>query len=187
MSKYKLVQTKKRLLALGLAGVIFGTSGCANYNQKNEEPSRIAIPKEYSDIESYYKYAIKNEKAVKLYNSQNVYLLYNKDTYEVNEYIYSSVALFGPTELYDLETEEMLVYSSGIGTTYNENFYNYLRENNYQVCLNEVNDYVEDFETKEYYSIDDIKELEPQIEEGLKIINQVKNKSRKISSSNSKK
>ena len=68
----------------------------------------------------------------------------------------------------------MLVYSDGINTTYNREFYEYLIENNYQVCLNEVSDYVEDHVAKEYYSLDEIKELEPQIEESLKIINKAK-------------
>lgn len=179
MDKYKLIQMKKRLLALGLAGVMFGTAGCTSSKNENGEPSRISISQEHSNVEDYYKYVMQNGEAVKLYNSQNVYLLYNKETYDVNEYIFQNqVTWFGGAELYDLETEEMLVYGDGIATTYNEEFYRYLIENNYQVCLNEVSDYVEGHVAKEYYSLDEIKELEPQIEESLRIINKAKVKTK---------
>jgi len=179
MDKYKLIQMKKRLLALGLAGVMLGTAGCASSKNENGEPSRVSISQEHSNVEDYYKYVMQNGEAVKLYNSQNVYLLYNKETYEVNEYIFQNqVTWFGGAELYDLETEEMLVYGDGIATTYNEEFYRYLIENNYQVCLNEVSDYVEGHAAKEYYSLDEIKELEPQIEESLRIINKAKVKTK---------
>ena len=78
------------------------------------------------------------------------------------------------TEVYDLVTEEMIVYCDGLGTVYNEEYYNYLLDNNYQVCLNEVSSYVEDYVDKDYYTIDEIRALEPQIEEGLKTINAAK-------------
>lgn len=179
MDKYKLIQMKKRLFALGLVGVILETAGCTSSKNENGEPSIVSISQEHSNIEDYYKYVMQNGKAVKLYNSQNVYLLYNKETYEVNEYIFQNhVTWFGGVELYDLETKEMLVYGDGIATTYNEGFYRYLIENNYQVCLNEACDYVEGHVDKEYYSLDEIKELEPQIEESLKIINKTKAKTK---------
>lgn len=179
MDKYKLIQIKKRLIALGLAGVMLGTAGCASSKNENGEPSRVSISQEHSNVEDYYKYVMQNGEAVKLYNSQNVYLLYNKETYEVNEYIFQNqVTWFGGAELYDLETEEMLAYGDGISTTYNRAFFEYLIENNYQVCLNEVSDYVEGHVAKEYYSLDEIKELEPQIEESLRIINKAKVKTK---------
>ena len=108
-----------------------------------------------------------------------MYLLYNKETYEVNEYIFKNqVTWFGGVELYDLETEEMLVYGNGINTSYNEEFYKSLIENNYQVCLSEVSNYVEGHVSKEYYSLDEIKKLELQIGESLKIINMAKVKTK---------
>ena len=179
MDKYKLIQMKKRLIALGLAGVMLGTTGCTSSKNENGEPSRVSISQEHSNVEDYYKYVMQNGEAVKVYNSQNVYLLYNKETYEVNEYIFQNqVTWFGGAELYDLETEEMLVYGDGINTTYNREFYEYLIENNYQVCLNEVSDYVEGHVAKEYYSLDEIKDLEPQIEKSLRIINKAKVKTK---------
>ena len=88
MNKNKLIQMKKRLLALGLVGVMLVTTGCTSKKDENGEPNRKAIPQKYNNIEDYSKYVIKNGEPIKQYNSQNVYLLYNKETYEVNEYIY---------------------------------------------------------------------------------------------------
>lgn len=82
MDKYKLIQMKKRLFALSMAGVMLGTAGCSI--STTGEPERVSISKEYSNVEDYYKYVVKNGEAIKLYNSQNVYLLYDKETYEVS-------------------------------------------------------------------------------------------------------
>ncbi len=96
---------------------------------------------------------MQNGEAVKLYNSANVYLLFNKETYEVSEYIYYRRNVLGGlgshVELYDLPNENMIVYSDGISTTYNEEYYKYLIENNYQVCLTEASDYIEGHTGKE--------------------------------------
>ena len=182
MDKNKLIEIKKRLLALGLAGVMLGTAGCTSNKDENGVPKHVSISSEYSNVDDYYKYVMQNGEAVKLYNSANVYLLFNKETYEVSEYIYYRRNILGGlgshVELYDLPNENMIVYSDGISTTYNEEYYKYLIENNYQFCLTEVSDYVEGHTGKEYYSLDEIKELEPQIAEGLKIINSAKVKTK---------
>ena len=182
MNKNKLIEIKKRLLALGLAGVMLGTAGCTSNKDENGVPKHVSISSEYSNVDDYYKYVMQNGEAVKLYNSANVYLLFNKETYEVSEYIYYRRNVLGGlgshVELYDLPNENMIVYSDGISTTYNEEYYKYLIENNYQVCLTEASDYVEGHTGKEYYSLDEIKELEPQIAESLKIINSAKVKTK---------
>ena len=182
MDKNKLIEIKKRLLALGLAGVMIGTAGCTSNKDENGVPKHVSISSEYSNIDDYYKYVMQNGEAVKLYNSANVYLLFNKETYEVSEYIYYRRNILGGlgshVELYDLPNENMIVYSDGISTTYNEEYYKYLMENNYQVSLTEASDYVEGHTGKEYYSLDEIKELEPQIAESLKIINSAKVKTK---------
>ena len=173
INKKKLIQIEKSILALGLTGVILGTVGC----KSNEKTDRMIIDKKYSNVEDYYKFSMQNGEAIKLYNSENLYLLYNKETYEVNEYIFkNNVTWFGGAELYDLESEEMLVYGDGINTTYNEEFYADLIENNYQVPITQVSDYVEGYKDKDYYSLDEIKKLEPEILDSLKIINEAKTK-----------
>ncbi len=178
MDKNKLIEAKKKLLALGLVGMMLGVTGCTSLDE-NGVPKRVKISSYYSNVEDYYKYAIQDGKAVKLYNSSNIYLLFNKETYEVSEFIYRDyVTWFGGVELYDLESEEMLVYGDGINTEYNEDYYKYILNNNYQVCLNEVSDYVEGHDSKEYYSLGEIRKLEPQIAKSLKIINKAKVKTK---------
>lgn len=182
MDKNKLIEIKKRLLALGLAGVMLGTAGCTSNKDENGVPKHVSISSEYSNVDDYYKYVMQNGEAVKLYNSANVYLLFNRETYEVSEYIFYKKNILGGlgchVELYDLQNENMIVYSDGISTTYNEEYYKYIIENNYQVCLTEVSDYVEGHTGKDYYSLDEIRELEPQIAESLKIINSAKVKTK---------
>lgn len=166
MDKYKLIQMKKRLLALGLISATYATIYCTN--DENKEPMVTSISAEYSNIEDYYKYDIRNGKKVKVYNSQNVYLFYNNETYEVNEYIFKGQVfwIFGG-ELYDLETEKMLTYNNGIGISYNIEFFKYLIKTHYPVCLKDINNYIVDHDNQEYYSFDEIKELELQIKDIL--------------------
>lgn len=181
MNIIELKNLKKRLLALGMSGVMIGSSGCS-LKDENGIPKKNDIPSNYSNIEDYYKYAVKNGKAEKLYNGKNVYLLYNKENYDVEEYLYNVDYKIGgliqEVEVYDLESEEMLVYNDSITRTYNEEYYNYIRENNYQICLDDINDYIENYDKKEFYNIKEIKELEPQIKEGLMKINGVKEKTK---------
>ncbi len=140
---------------------------------------KVDIPYEYSNIEEYYKYVNKNGKALKVYKGENIYLLFNKETYEVEEYVYDSVFRRYGCQLYDLETEELLAYCNGIGGyAYNKEYFYYLTDNSYEVHLANISDYVDGYDEKEYYSLEEIKELEPQIIEGLKIINNVKTKVR---------
>lgn len=174
MNKNKLIELKKRLLALGLAGVIIGTAGCSNNKDENAVPEHYPIPSEYSNVDDYYKYIVRGKTATKLYKAENVYLLFDKETYTAEEYIFDTVHGEYGGQLYDLETEELIMYSSGISYMYNEEYNNYLIENNYHVCLKDVCDYVEGHTGKDYYSLDEIKELEPQIAESLKIINSAK-------------
>lgn len=177
MEKDKLMEIKKRLLALGLAGVMVGTVGCSGSKGEDKVPKHHSIPSKYSHVDDYYKYAIQNGEAVKLYNSENVYLLFDKETYEVTECIYHGKAFLGLAtyvELYDLANEDLLVYSNGVNRTYNDKYYYYLLENNYQVCLADTSDYVEGHANKEFYSLDEIRELEPQIAQSLKAIDSIK-------------
>ena len=182
MDKIKLIEIKKRLLAIGLVGVMFGTSGCTSKKDENGVPKYVYISSIYSNVDDYYKNVMQNGETVKLYNSSNVYLLFNKETYEVSEYIYYGKDTLGGlrrhVELYDLTNGNMLVYSDSMNTTYNKEYYDYIKENNYQVCLAEASNYVEGHIDKNYYLLDEIRELEPQIAESLKKINSNKVKTK---------
>lgn len=181
MDKNKLIEIKKRLLALGVVCVMLGTTGCST-DKKDEDkiPKPAPISSDYSEVDNYYKYIVRDGKPTKVYKAKNICLLFDKKTYEVEEYIFD-YTFFGSLggQIYDLESEKLLVYSNGIGTRYNYDYYEYIVENNYQVPLLNVSDYVEGHESKEYYSLDEIKELEPQICESLKILNKTNNKTKK--------
>ncbi len=160
-----------------MTGVILGTSGCGN-----NEITREEVPSEYYNFDKYCKYVIKDGKPLQLYNSQNIILFYDKETYDVKEYIYNREKKFLGTasELYDLVTEEMLEYSDGIAIGYNDDndFFRNLIDNNYQVWLPDTGDYIEGYEVNDYYSLEEIKKLEPQIETGLRAINKIKVKTK---------
>ena len=184
MKKNKLIELKKRMLALSLAGIMIGTTGCAKKDE-NGIPSHSEIPLMYSNVEDYYKYVIKNGEAVKLYCSKNVYIFFNKETYEPSEYIYQSYygskieQEFFSGEMYDLESEEMIAFcEKGALFPYNKEYHSYLINNNYIINLANASDYIENYITKDYYSLDEIKELEPLFAESLKLINEAKQKTK---------
>lgn len=181
MDKNKLSEIRKRLLALGVAGgILLSASGCEVSDEKTL-PSREPISSSYSNFDSYCYYVMRNGEPVKLYKSENVYLLYDKDTYEVSEFVYSGQLLLGGlltyVELYDLESGEMLSLCNGI-TVYNRDYYREVINSNYQVCLSDVENYLEGYSKKDAYTLEEIRELEPLIAENLKIINSLKAKSK---------
>ena len=175
MDKNKLIELKRKLIAIGLLGVMIGTTGCGK--DENGVPKRSEISRSYYNFDEYTKYIVKNKEVEKVYKMQNIILLCNKETYEVKEYIFDET-LFGyfGGQLYELDTEDLIVYSDGIGPTYNEKYYRYLMKNNYIIKFTNLSDLIENKELKEYYTLDEIKELEPEIIEGLKLINKEKAK-----------
>lgn len=50
MEKNKLIEIKKRLLALGMAGVMLGTAGCNFNKEENGVPKRVSISSKYSNV-----------------------------------------------------------------------------------------------------------------------------------------
>lgn len=177
MDKDELIKMKKSLLAIGMAGVMLGSSGCSTHI--DGQNSFKKIPQDHSRVNDYKKEIVRDGNVVTVYKAENVLILYDKETYELEEYLYCDTNHFGfEIELYNLESEEMLVWSNGISTTYNRDYYNYLKENNYQIFISNAFCYVEDCEIKEYYSLEEIKNLEIQILDRLKNIHNVKYKTK---------
>ena len=180
MNKKSLKQLRTKLIALSLSGLTLSLTGCASLEDGLEEMVIIDIPDDYSNIKDYYKYSTIDGKNTKEYKAQNIYLLCNKKTQDVRECIYATKKIFGPlqsVELYDLNTEDILVYGNGIGSTLNQDYYDYLMENTYQICYQDISNYIEGVEPKDYYTLKEIKELEPII---INKINTIKKKSLKI-------
>lgn len=168
---------------------MIGTAGCGNKIKTTNAASKVelvSVPEKYYDLDKYCKYRIENNEPIKVYNSENVTLFYNKETYDVREYIYNctSSLIFPVYELYDIETEKILMYCMYVlfYPVKDCNFYDWylkeLKQNNYKVNLSESADYIEGYEVKDYYSLDEIREIEPQIGECLKAANKVKVKTK---------
>ena len=174
MDKEKLKEIKKELLALGIVSIMIGFG----YNNSKEVKNNIKVPSKYSKIDNYYKYQIIDNKNTKLYNSKNIYLFFDKETFLVSEFIYNGATYFKGIALYDLESEEMLSYGDNLITNYNLEYFHSLLENSYQVSLNNIGNYIEGYIPKDYYTLDEIKELEIIIKEKLKNINSFKIKTR---------
>ncbi len=178
MNKKKLEDLKRRLIALGLAGVLISTTGCEKTKSKtavyNSSPSSEIslgkeIPSKYSRSNNYYSIVVRDGKNLKLYNSKNICLFIDKETYEVSEYLYNNnVSVFGGLELYDLESEIMYVYSDGICINYNLDYYKDLIDNSYRVYFNDLDNYISDIVPDGYYSLEDIRRIEGTIVEQLK-------------------
>lgn len=173
MTKEELKKLKRKLLALGMLGIMVGTSGCKNADE-NGVPIRRAIPKKYNSFNEYVEYVVRDGKANIVCKTDNICLLYNKETFEVKEYIFDyAFKLFNETyggDAYEIETGELIFHNNGFGDTYNKEYLLYLIDNNYSVPLSELSNYIEGIEPKEYYTLEEIRELEPQILESLKII-----------------
>ena len=84
MDKYRLTNMKKNLLSLGVLSTACFMSGCGS---DDVIPEITPVPERYSNIEDYYEFPIQDGEAVQYYNSDNVYLLYDKESYNVTEYI----------------------------------------------------------------------------------------------------
>lgn len=197
MDKKELIKLKKSLLALGMTGAILGTSGCGdkveaeittNAETENSEETLDIVPKIYYNFDEYCKYIIRDDEPVKVYNSENVVLFYDKENYDVSEYIYNytsaPLALSVCCELYDLTTEKMLTYYKNglfrpLLIEYNYfDWYKELESNNYRADLSDADEYIEGYKVKDYYSLEEIREIEPKIGDCLKAINKVKVKTK---------
>ena len=190
MSKKELIKMKKSLLALGVAGTLIGSTGCGKKVETinaDDNVDLVSVPKEYYNFDEYCKYVIKDDEPVREYNSENIVLYYNKETYDVSEYLFNTSLWFSTEyELYDIATEEMLMYGKvGSFSKVMYEDYNYsnwylkeLASNNYRVYFPDIANYIEGYKMKDYYSLEEIREIEPQIGDSLKALNKVKVKTK---------
>ncbi len=176
--KQTLSEIKSKILPLGMAGIIVAVGNQLPQKKAETETPSTTIPQQFSHVERYYEELEQFGKTTKYYATPYVWLLYDKDTYDVSEYLfYSQKTLFGfglEVELYNLESEELLVCGDGITRRDNEDYFRYLVNNNYEVCLADMDNYLDGVYIKDYYTLDEIKKIEPIIKEGLKNINSAK-------------
>ena len=177
MDKKSLIGLKSKVLSLALATAL-GTTGCGNVQKNVDGIAVVEIPSDYSHPEKFYKYVVQGSEAIKKYDSNNVYLYFDKETYEVKEFLFAyRFSFLGDGyggEFYELPSEELVAYSDGIQTSFNKKYYSYITDNNYEIHLTDIEDYIEGISLNDYYSLDEIRELEPQLVEALKLINEEK-------------
>lgn len=134
------------------------------------EPVRTLdyINQDFSQIDKYTSQAIKDDKVVKVYKADNVYILYD-DNFVPHEYIYNyeKQGFVSCMELYDLRSEELLAYDKYDIECRNIGYYNELVLSNNQICLKEICNYVPEAEVKDYYTLEEITELEKQALENV--------------------
>ena len=171
MNKEQLRKLKRDLLCAGLIGITLTTSGCVH--EDKVIPPRAAITSRTNNADDCYKYIIKDGEALRVYDSSKVYILYDKENYNISEYLVNKRPY--SAEVYELVSEEMIFYYSGLSNA-NAEYYTYLINNNYEVCLADIEDYIEGSILKDFYTLEEIRELEPKILEGLKKINAAKQK-----------
>ncbi len=188
MTKNDLLKLRKKLLILGLAGVMVGATGCSKKNNADDNENTITIynkiPPENLHLDDVSKTILKNGEAVKVYKSNCVDYLINKDTYEVSVYLFYLKKSYGDVvatwELYALPSEEV-IYSNNLypfSPDWDEakEFIEFLLDNNYEIAFNDVPDYIEGYSIDEYVAYDEIVNIEPELVNGLKIIEKAKKK-----------
>lgn len=183
VQKSKLTLLKEELLRLAIiGGLTAGVIPIYNISENsrkpkgfNEDPRLESFSEDVNTSGFLYKYAVVNGEATKLYNSENIFLIYDKDDYSCEEYFTDFILRKGSSVIYDLENENLLAYREPLeGVDINYQYFVDLAEENYGVALKDAPTYVEGCEVKEYYTLDEIKTLEQEIGEGVKILSKVK-------------
>ena len=164
---------KKRLMATVLAGFI-STSlvGC----KTDEKDANITNPYILSHYDNYTQVSLTGDKAEKRYNGSNIVISINKETKEVNEYIYYAgeaknylyQGIDNPellnslgfiVEIFDLETGELIYFNSDKDTDYNigsDELCKLMEENDF---YNIYDIYEIGVEFKPWYTIEEIREI----------------------------
>ena len=165
-----------------IGGLALGSGALVNEVEKYKKPEGFVEDKRLESFgedinlsDYFYKYAVVNGEATKLYNNDGVYFIYDKDDYSCEEYLTSFIFGKGSSVIYDLESENLLAYKEYLeGVDINFQYFVEHDEENYGVALKDAPTYVEGYEVKDYYTIDEIKDLEHEIGEGVKILSKVK-------------
>lgn len=174
MSKFNDLR-KRGMSLLTAAFTVVSLSGCVQVPEDYPEEFSY-VEQDANHFDDFHKTVIRNGEPVTVYSGKNVFLAFDKETFDVKEYIYTYTTL--TAQIYDLSTGYLVVGANAFSSPYEDGVsnWNILEKENYLVFFKEISDYLEDEEVKEWYSLDDIKELEPRIIESLKIINEYESK-----------
>jgi len=166
---------KRGISLLTAAFTVVSLSGCVEVPEDYPE-EYYYIGQESNHFVDFHKKVIRNGEPVTVYKGENIVFAFDKETFEPKEYIYYATSTSGT--IYDLATGYMISDVTIFTMRPERKAQNWqkLIDENYTIELVNISDYIEDEEVKEWYSLDEIKELEPRIIESLKIINEYESK-----------
>ena len=170
----------KRGIALSTMVFTLSTiSGCTTETPSDYPNEFIYISQEFNEFNEYSKSIIKEGIPTTAYKGENLAVAINKETYEVKEYIFREGSISG--EIYDLNTGYLIVDVFILTTPNDASIKNnrVILDNNYVVEFRNINDYIEGHNLQEYYTLEEIKNLEPHIIESVKKINEFENNQQK--------
>lgn len=162
---------KKGIALISVPIVLTTVSGCSQ-SVPEDWPSEFSyVSQENNNFEDLSKIVIQNGEAVSVYPGENIAVAVNNDTYDVKEYLFYNGFLSGTA--YDMETGYLISDLFVTDTTSSADYKNVksIYDNNSVIEFSELGDYVEGEETKEYYTLEEIRALEPIIVESVKKIN----------------
>jgi hypothetical protein len=160
----------QKLLALELVLTTIAFAGCSN---KKDKPvsELVNIPHEYYNTEGSYHFIKKSNLIDKVYHSENVYIFINKEDYRTSRYLLCKEDVLGglvsKIGIYDLVSELLLVYTDGLGTSFNMEHYRDLLQDDYVVPLNKIEDYI-DVEQKDSYTLEEINDISQELSQKFK-------------------
>lgn len=161
-------KNKIRLYSFILASVIGMTSlsGCKENKEEDNAPEKYIISKDNDSYhyDNFVNYKIENGKAVCYYKGENICLTINKETSEITEYIceYGSFLWEETLDAYEIPSGNMIIAKDTIGGK-TIDYYNYIKETCDIISFIDISNYIEGATCKEWYTLDEIKELEPLI------------------------
>lgn len=157
--------TKTRIMAAVIATMVGATSLTGCKSESSNEIPKPSISSRYNDFDDYTKLRIVNGEAIQSYKGENISIAINKETNEINEYVYNHG--FFIYEVYELRTGDMILYGDSIATTYGKEYYENMINSSNIVDFVNIGDYVEGEICKDWYTLEEIEELEPKILESV--------------------
>lgn len=148
-----------------IVSTLVAVSGC----DKEPQPEDITYTsQEIDNSEAYVKTVIRDGQQITLYRCKNIALVINKENYEVKEYVLHNEDISDKT----VELEKGYIIAAGFIITspsdYNVSSTKIILDENYVVEFANINDYIKGHELKDYYTLDEIKELEPIVIKSIK-------------------
>ena len=164
----------KKALGLVMAGVTLVTVPMFTSCSKKNEDGLYSISQDCNEFDKYRKMIIRNGEVTEVYSGKNIIITVDKDTFNVKEYICAKESLDVIDDIYDLRTGEIIVDKTLTEiesyTYYSKKNYDFIKNNVYIIEFNDINCYVEGEELKQYYTLEEIEQLESQIVVSVKKI-----------------